>query len=98
MRIEIDSARLLHKQLFDSGVITHSNGLAMATKPLNTHCIPNEALKPTNLAQKAYDLKQKAKRLREVTDRLAKDDPDRVLKSESDKQIDRHQKSESDTA
>ncbi|MBD3665887.1 hypothetical protein H9Q16_18270 [Sulfitobacter sp. TSTF-M16] len=60
--------------LVQRGILTTPvNGAAMATHPLNTHCVPNEALKHTNWLQKLSDAKA---RLQEVLDQAADPEPE----------------------
>lgn len=103
LRLDNSTAHSLQSMLFEKGVVTHANGLAMATNPLNTNCIPIEALKPKNLARSVVDARAKSSRLREkATDILdsASGHPHSVpddLHSDSDEQIDRCDEGKSDT-
>lgn len=59
-------ARQVRGLLLEKGVITTPvGGVSMATNPLNTNCVPAQALKPTNIAQSALDVR---KRVRKVLD------------------------------
>ena len=61
MRIDAGLATELHLTLFRQGVITAAgaDGTSMAIIPINTNCVPKQALKPTNLIQKARELNTK---------------------------------------
>ena len=72
LKVTPDMARQVRTLLLDRGVITAPvNGVSMAVNPTNTNCVPAQALKPTNLVQKA----------KEMRDLLARfqDDPDEVI-------------------
>lgn len=59
LKVDASIANDLQHMLLNRGVITQAvNGVSMAVKPLNTNCIPKQALKPTNikaLAEKTQD-------------------------------------------
>lgn len=60
LRVAPDIAARIQAQLLRQGVITPPlAGVSMATNPTNTACITNEALKPTNLLQKAAQLRDR---------------------------------------
>ena len=64
LNVSTDMATRIQTQLLRQGVITSPvAGVSLATNPTNTHCIPNEAMKPNNLLQKAARLKQRIERL-----------------------------------
>lgn len=65
MRVDEAMAAQLHQTLVRQGVVTATgaNGVAMATKPLNTHCITNEAMRTSNLMQKFTDAQARLRRL-----------------------------------
>ena len=66
LKVSPEMAREVQHLLLQRGVITPPvAGVSMATNPMNTNCIPNEALKPTNIAQKAADVRAKVKELME---------------------------------
>lgn len=72
LKVTPDMARQVRGLLLDRGVITAPiNGVSMAVNPTNTNCVPAQALKPTNLVQKA-------KEMRELLARF-QDDPDEVI-------------------
>lgn len=74
LRLTPDMAAQVQAMLLRHGVITTPvAGASMATHPLNTHCIPNEALKHTNWLQKLNDARA---RLQEVLDRVDTTEPD----------------------
>ena len=61
MRLDMGAATGLHNTLLRQGVIMSAPvGPAMATNPTNTHCITNEALRPSNMLQKLAKLKEQA--------------------------------------
>ena len=60
LNVPLDMATSIQTQLLRQGVITSPlAGVSLATSPTNTHCIPNEAMQPNNLLQKAARLKDK---------------------------------------
>ena len=64
LKVPRDMANRIQTQLLRQGVITPPvAGVSLATNPTNTHCIPNEAMQPNNLLQKAARLKDKLERL-----------------------------------
>ncbi len=72
LKIDGTVANELQRMLLDKGVITNAvNGISMATKPLNTNCVPKQALKPTNINQsirKAVDVVEKHVTINESED------------------------------
>ena len=56
--------------LLKRGVISTvgAQGVSMATAPLNTHCITNEAMRASNFAQKVKETKAKLDRISETFD------------------------------
>jgi len=78
MRLDMGTAQSLQSMLFEKGVITHANGLAMATNPMNTNCIPVEALKPTNLAQSVLDVREEVSNLADRAKDFVQNDPENV--------------------
>lgn len=66
LRVPADMAARIQAQLLRQGVITSPvAGVSMASNPTNTACITNEAMKPTNLLQKAAQLREKVAKLAE---------------------------------
>jgi hypothetical protein len=64
LRVPADMAARIQAQLLRQGIITPPvAGISMATNPSNTACITNEALKPTNLLQRAAQLREKMEEL-----------------------------------
>lgn len=64
LKIPADMAAQVHDLLLHQNIITRPvGGISMATAPTNTHCVPKQALKPSNLIRKATDLRS---RLREL--------------------------------
>lgn len=60
LRVPTDMAARIQAQLLRQGIITPPvAGVSMATNPTNTACITNEAVKPTNLLQKAAQMREK---------------------------------------
>ena len=67
LRVPADMAARIQAQLLRQGIITPPvAGVSMATSPTNTACITNEAMKPTNLLQKAAQLREKVENLAEA--------------------------------
>lgn len=64
MKLTPDAARNVQAVLLRNGVITPPvAGVSMATNPMNTNCVPKEALKPTNIAKSVTETRN---RLREI--------------------------------
>lgn len=64
LRVPADMAARIQAQLLRQGIITPPvAGISMATNPSNTACITNEAFKPTNLLQRAAQLREKMEEL-----------------------------------
>ena len=60
LKVTPDVASGIQAQLLRQGIITAPvSGVSLATNPTNSHCIPNEAIKPNNLLQKAAKLREK---------------------------------------
>lgn len=60
LKVSPEVAGRVQAQLLRQGVITAPvSGVSLATNPTNTGCIPNEAMKPNNLLQKAAQLREK---------------------------------------
>ncbi|UWR22046.1 twin-arginine translocation signal domain-containing protein [Sulfitobacter sp. S190] len=69
LRVSPEMAGHIQRQLVRRGIITAPvAGASVAVNPANTYCIPNEALKPNNIAQKICDLRAHARRLLEQLD------------------------------
>ncbi|MDG1470754.1 MAG: hypothetical protein P8Q26_04235 [Ascidiaceihabitans sp.] len=67
MKLDGDTARGGFNLLQDKGVIGNGiDGITRAINPLNTHCVPNEAVRATDLAKMASDI---AKRVRDMAKR-----------------------------
>ena len=72
LRVDATTARDIHALLLQKGVITPPvSGVSMATNPLNTNCIPNEAIKPTNIRQSAAEVRARVTQLKEKWAKLA---------------------------
>ena len=57
MKLDGDTARGVYDMLADRRVIARgADGIARAINPLNTHCVPNEAVRARDLAQMTSDL------------------------------------------
>ena len=68
LKVSKDMAQTVHNMLINRGIITPPvAGASMAVNPLNTNCIPNEAMTTTNYLQKAAQLRA---RLEETADRI----------------------------
>ena len=66
LKVSPEMATKVQALLLERGVITPPvAGVSMAINPMNTNCIPNEALKPTNVVQKAADVRARVKDLME---------------------------------
>ena len=65
LRVDSAIATELNAMLLKRGVISAAGaqGVSMATAPLNTHCITNEAMRASNVAQKLKDAKEKLDQL-----------------------------------
>ena len=88
LQVDASIAAELNAMLSDRGVITAagSNGMSMAVNPMNTNCLPTEALKPTNMVQSVADVREKLAKLKESYADLKPEpnEPD----TEDDKEID----------
>lgn len=80
MKLEPDAAQGVFDLLRARGVIGNgADGIARAVNPLNTHCVPNEALRARDLAKMTSDLakdlrarlKKKTAALREAQEDVA---------------------------
>ncbi|WP_299417582.1 hypothetical protein [uncultured Sulfitobacter sp.] len=64
LAVPTDMAARIQAQLLHQGVIAPPvSGVSLAIDPTNTGCIPNEAMKPNNLLQKAAQLREKLAQL-----------------------------------
>ena len=64
LKIPADMAAQVHDLLLHRNIITQPvNGISMATAPTNTHCVPKQALKPSNFIRKAKDLRSRLRDL-----------------------------------
>ena len=64
MRVDGETARGLFKLLQDRGVLQNGlDGVARAANPLNTHCVPNEAIRARNLAQQVAQTREKVRNI-----------------------------------
>jgi hypothetical protein len=86
MKLDGETANGLFNLLKDKNVIGHGvDGIARAINPLNTHCVPNEAVKARDLAKMTTDI---AKRVREMAKRrieaVEKELPEDVVEVEVD--------------
>lgn len=67
MRVDSETAHGLFSMLQEHRVVsTGLDGIARAVNPLNTHCVPNEAIRARDLAQSVLDVKDQ---LRELVER-----------------------------
>lgn len=85
MQLDTDTAQGVFDLLRKRGVIARgTDGLARAVNPLNTHCIPNEALRARDLAQITSDLTQNLRKRLEkrVKDAVEPDPPQPGLPNE----------------
>ena len=72
MKLTPDMAKSVQSLLLERGVITPPiAGVSMATNPMNTNCVPIEALKPTNLGQATLDIRAKVQKIKEKYDKIA---------------------------
>lgn len=72
MKLDGATAQGVFEMLQDQGVIARGlDGIARAVTPLNTHCIPTEAVRARDIAQQSTDARS---RLKKVWDHLANDD------------------------
>ncbi len=81
LRVPPDMAAQVHALLLNKNIITQPiNGISMATAPTNTHCVPKQALKPSNLIRRANDLRSRLRDLlQDDTPETEKDAPRDVL-------------------
>lgn len=57
MKLEPETAKGVFNLLRERGVIAHgTDGIVRAINPLNTHCVPNEAVRARDLAKITSDL------------------------------------------
>ena len=64
LKVSAEMANQVQALLYSRGIITAPvGGVSMATAPTNTHCIPKQALKPSNLIRKAADFRQRLRDL-----------------------------------
>ena len=57
MKLDQDTARGVYRMLRSENVIAKgADGIARAVNPLNTHCVPNEAVRARDLAKITSDL------------------------------------------
>jgi len=69
LRVSAQMAQSIQNRLVQDGIITQPlGGASMAVSPTNTHCIPNEALKPSNILQKADALRKNIEKLTKSAD------------------------------
>lgn len=62
MRVDGETARCLFQLLQDRGVLQNGlDGVARAANPLNTHCVPNEAIRARDLAQQVAQTREKVR-------------------------------------
>ena len=67
MKLDTDTAKGVFNLLQDKGVIGNGiDGITRAMNPLNTHCVPNEAVRARDMAQMSSDI---ARKLREMAKR-----------------------------
>lgn len=82
LKLSPDMAAQVHDLLLHRNIITRPiNGISMATAPTNTHCVPKQALKPSNLIRRATDLRSRLRDLLEDTE-TQKDAPQDALSSQ----------------
>lgn len=56
MKLDSRTAKGVFDLLHDRGVIAHGlDGIARAVTPLNTHCVPSEAIRARDLAQQVNE-------------------------------------------
>lgn len=78
LRVDGAIARELNAMLLKRGVISSSSarGALMAVEPLNTHCITNEAMRASNMAQKLRDAKAQLDKLSRGMNAPEQENPD----------------------
>lgn len=83
LKVAPDMAAQVHDLLLNKNIITRPvNGISMATAPTNTHCVPKQALKPSNLIRRATDLRSRLRELlQDDTPDMQKDAPQDVLQN-----------------
>ncbi|MGB0800045.1 MAG: hypothetical protein ACPGRD_12080, partial [Planktomarina sp.] len=81
LRVDASLAAELNSMLLNRGVITAAaaNGTSMAVNPMNTNCVPTEALKPTNLTQSVSKVREQLQNIWDkhgdaLKDAVAEDD------------------------
>ena len=75
LKVTPDMARQVRTLLLDRGVITAPvNGVSMAVNPTNTNCVPAQALKPSNLVQKAKEMRHLLERFQGDSDEISSDE------------------------
>lgn len=86
LRVAPEMAARIQAQLLRQGVITPPvAGISMATNPTNTACITNEAMTPTNLLQKAAQLRENLAEFIEAPEAdTSGQDPDQALAIRTD--------------
>ena len=71
MKLDDQTAKGVYTMLKDRNVIANGiDGITRALNPLNTHCVPNEALKARDFAKISSDV---SKRLREMAKKRIED-------------------------
>lgn len=85
MRVESAIARELNALLFDRGVISAAGaqGSSIALNPLNTNCIPNEAMRASNFAQKMQNAKARLEKVSKALKQAEVEEAD-VAKGQSE--------------
>jgi hypothetical protein len=79
MKLDQDTAKGVYTMLKDKNVIAGGlDGIARAINPLNTHCVPNEALRARDFAKVASDVSTRLrdmakKRVEQMTEPPAPD-------------------------
>lgn len=64
MKLDGDTARGVFEMLNDRGVVSHGlDGIARAANPLNTHCIPSEAIRQRDLATQVSKTRDQVKNI-----------------------------------
>ncbi len=78
LRVDAAIARKLNAMLLKRGVISSAGarGALIAVEPLNTHCITNEAMRASNIAQKLRDAKAQLDKLTRAMDAPEQENPD----------------------
>ena len=64
MKLDQDTAKGVYTMLKDKNVIAGGlDGIARAINPLNTHCVPNEALRARDFAKVASDVSTRLRKM-----------------------------------